>query len=373
MSNTLRIRQSLSHPAGFTLALDLNLPGAGVTALFGPSGSGKTTCLRAVAGLLTPRPSNRRADFATQFSRGLVVVNGEVWQDDEHGVFMPPHRRSMGYVFQETSLFAHLDVAQNLNFGQARVPAASRHVSLQRAVELLGIGSLLKRAPQTLSGGERQRVAIARALATSPKILLMDEPLAALDAARKAEVLPYLQQLHTELDIPILYVSHSPDEVARLADHLVLLEAGRVLASGPTADLMTRLDLPMAHGDAASAVIYASIVSHDPQYHLSHARFAGGEITIAQQQVALGQPVRIRVQARDVSLTMQRQSGTSIQNIVPVSVVELSPDSPGQVMVRLDANGSTLLARITARSVNQLKLAPGMALFAQVKGVAILG
>ena len=373
--STLKVRQSLRRE-DFELAIDVNLPGSGVTALYGPSGSGKTTCLRLIAGLVPAQArGGRRPTMASNNPSNpgnLVIINGEVWQDDSQGVFVAPHARSIGYVFQEASLFDHLTVAQNLHFGQSRVPMPQRRVSLERVVALLGIGHLHNRAPQSLSGGERQRVAIARALSTSPKILLMDEPLAALDAQRKAEVLPYLQKLHVELNIPVVYVSHSTDEVARLADHLVLIEAGRVLASGPTAELMTRLDLSMAHGDAAGAVIHATIVSHDPQYHLSHVRFAGGEMTIPQQNVALGQPVRIRVQARDVSLTLQRQSGTSIQNIVAASVSEMSPDGPGQVMVQLDASGSTLLARITNRSADLLKLQPGQQLFAQVKGVAIL-
>ena len=353
--------------AGFTLSVNLTLPGSGVTALFGPSGSGKTTLLRAIAGLMPGRTRGRPP------SDNRVIVNGEVWQDDRHGVFRPPHTRAMGYVFQEASLFDHLNVAQNLTYGQTRVPAAQRRVSLDQAVELLGIGHLLGRDTATLSGGERQRVAIARALATGPRLLLMDEPLAALDAQRKAEVLPYLARLHTELAIPIIYVSHALDEVARLADHLVLLQNGQVAASGLTADLMTRLDLSMAHGDAASAVLTATVISHDAQYHLSLARFAGGDMHIPQQALAPGQAVRIRVQARDVSLTLARQTDTSIQNILPVTVSAIAPDSPGQVMVRLDAGGQALLARITARSADALQLEVGMRLFAQVKGVAILG
>lgn len=365
----LQVRLSVPYPA-FELNIDLDLPGNQVTALFGPSGSGKTTCLRAVAGL--ERMRSQRDD---QGGRGntLIKVNGDVWQDDANGVFVPPHLRALGYVFQEASLFAHLSVAQNLKFGQSRVPQDQRRVSLDQAVELLGIGHLLTRKPQTLSGGERQRVAIARALATSPRLLLMDEPLAALDAKRKAEVLPYLETLHRELAIPILYVSHAVDEVARLADHLVLLEAGRAVASGPTATLMTRLDLSMAQGDAAGAVIHATVVGHDPDYHLTQARFAGGEFSIPQQALEIGHALRIRVQARDVSLTLEKQAGTSIQNIMPVTITALALEGSGQVMVRLDAAGTPLLARLTARSVDMLKLEAGKRVFAQIKGVAILG
>ena len=369
----ITVRLKINFPA-FALDVDLTLPGTGVTALFGPSGSGKTTCLRAIAGL------EHAVALRSAARRNLVIINGETWQDDSQGIFVATHQRALGYVFQEASLFAHLSVAKNIAFGQKRAaPAAgaqqkaSLTQATDQAVELLGIGHLLARQPHTLSGGERQRVAIARALATRPQLLLMDEPLAALDAKRKAEVLPYLEKLHRELHIPILYVSHAMDEVARLADHLVLLEEGKVAASGPTAEVMTRLDLPLAHGDAAGAVISAKVVSHDPGYHLTLVRFAGGDVTVPQQATGVGQTLRIRVQARDVSLTLHRQTGTSIQNILPVTVTALSIDSPGQVMVQLDAGGSALLARVTARSVDALALEVGKPVFAQVKGVAILG
>jgi molybdate transport system ATP-binding protein len=349
----------LAYP-GFSLDVDLNLASAGVTALVGPSGSGKTSCLRTIAGL------ERRAT-------GRVVVNGEVWQDDRQGLFMPVHQRALGYVFQDARLFAHLSVAQNLAFGQQRVPAAERRVSLEQAIALLGIAHLLTRRPDTLSGGERQRVAMARALASSPRLLLMDEPLAALDAQRKADILPYLENLQRELDIPVLYVSHAMDEVTRLADHLVLLDAGRVCASGPTQTLLTQLDLPLAHGDAAGAVVSACITSHDSDEHLTRVSFSGGTLLLPWQNRPVGQALKVRIQARDVSLTLTRQTGTSIQNILEATVSALSPDGPGQSMVALDVGGCTLLARVTQRSVRQLNLQPGQRLFAQIKGVAILG
>ncbi|MBT9507652.1 molybdenum ABC transporter ATP-binding protein [Rhodoferax sp.] len=363
-SSTKRIRArfQLNYP-GFELDVDLDLAGRGITALFGPSGSGKTSCLRTIAGL----------ERSMQGVMAYVAVNDEVWQDDAKGVFVPVHQRALGYVFQDANLFTHLSVAQNLAYGRTRIPPALRRVSLDQAVALLGIGHLMDRQPGTLSGGERQRVAIARALATSPRILLMDEPLAALDAPRKAEVLPYLAKLHHELDIPVLYVSHALDEVARLADHLVLLNEGHVTASGPTGELLTRLDLSIAHGDAAGAVLSATVWSHDAADHLTTARFAGGTITVPEQNAAIGSPLRIRVQARDVSLTLERQSGTSILNIIAATVTALSPDSPGQVMVALDACGCPLLARVTTRSAKALALTPGLTLYAQIKGVAILG
>ncbi len=355
------IKASFKRVLGdFALDVSLQLPGRGVTAIFGPSGSGKTTLLRSIAGLERP-------------PGGYLAINGDVWQDESAGIFKPVHSRSLGYVFQAANLFAHLSVQGNLDYGLRRVPLAERKVSLTQATELLGIGKLLHRQPATLSGGERQRVAIARALATSPQLLLMDEPLAALDVQRKAEVLPYLERLHTELHIPVLYVSHAPDEVARLADHLVLLDAGRVLASGPTRELMTRLDLPLAHGDAAAAVIDAVVTRVEADYHLSHAEFAGGQISLLNPHLQVGQRVRVRVQARDVSLTLERQQGTSVLNIFAATVSVISPDSPGQVMVALDAGGSTLLARITQKSLETLQLQPGSPVFAQVKGVAVLG
>jgi molybdate transport system ATP-binding protein len=344
----------------FSLTLDQALPGRGVTALFGPSGSGKTTILRVLAGL-------------EQSAVGRVAVGDEVWQDTQRGIFLPVHQRALGYVFQEASLFEHLSVADNLKFGYSRTPMAKRLKPWDHAVQWLGIAHLLARRPHTLSGGERQRVAIARTLATSPRLLLMDEPLAALDAQRKAEILPYLERLHRELDIPVLYVSHAIDEVARLADHLVLLAQGRVTASGPTNALLTQLDLPLAHGDTASAVLNATVLRHDAPDHLTLAQFAGGQLCVPMQAAAPGEHLRIRIQARDVSLTLTHQRGTSILNIVSATVVAIAPDSPGQCMVALDAGGCRLLARVTQRSARALALAPGLAVFAQVKGVAILG
>lgn len=346
--------------ADFLLDVTLALPGRGVTAVFGPSGCGKTSLLRSIAGL-------ERA------GTGRLIVNGEAWQDDAKGIFRPVHERPLGFVFQEESLFSHLNVRRNLDFGLRRVPLSERRVSLDQAIEMLGIEGLLQRQPGTLSGGERQRVAIARALATSPRLLLMDEPLASLDMHRKAEILPYLERLHAQLDIPVLYVSHAPDEVARLADHLVLLDAGRVSAVGPTAELMTRLDLPLAHGDGAAALIDAMVTQLEPAWHLSYADFSGGRISLLNQSAKVRQRVRVRIQARDVSLTLHKQEGTSVLNIFPAIVTGLSPDSPGQVMVRLDAGGSALLARITQKSAEALQLRPGLRVYAQVKGIAVLG
>jgi len=346
----------------FSMDLDLQLPGRGVTALYGESGSGKTTCLRCIAGLDRP-------------TLGFVEVNGEVWQDSERGVFVPPHQRALGYVFQEASLFDHLSVRDNLLFGLKRVAAAQRRVDINHATGLLGIGHLLDRPPHNLSGGERQRVGIARALLTSPRLLLMDEPLAALDTRRKNEILPYLQRLHDELDIPVLYVSHSQDEVARLADHIVLLEAGRALASGPIGETLARLDLPLAMGDDAGVVIQGKVVGYNPDYQLLTLALPDSQLNVrvTHTPLAVGQPLRFKVQARDVSLSLANDAQTSILNRLPVTVVsELASDNASHVLIRLEATGTPLLARITRYSRDQLKLHPGQVLWAQIKAVAVL-
>lgn len=362
MSGVQAIRARLRVDyADFRLDVDLALPGRGVTALFGHSGSGKTTLLRCVAGL-------------ERGASGQLEINGACWQDSARGLFVPPHRRAIGYVFQDANLFTHLSVRRNLQFGMKRVAAAERRVAWDQAVDLLGIGHLLERMPARLSGGERQRVGMARALLTSPRLLLMDEPLAALDLKRKHEILPYLERLHDELDIPVLYVSHSPDEVARLADHLVLLDQGRAIAQGELRETLARLDLPTAFSDDAGVVVEGEIAGHDPAYHLTRLVFPGGEVLVSQRPQAIGQRLRFRVHARDVSLALERAEGSSISNLLPARVEALAAaDTPAHVLVRLDAGGTPLLARITRRSADQLGVAPGKALWAQIKTVALLG
>ncbi len=355
----------------FTLDVSLALPAQGVTALWGASGCGKTTVLRALAGL--------------ERAAGRVAIGDEVWQDDATGRFLPVHCRSIGYVIQEAALFPHLSVQGNLDYGRRRVAArgGGGDLDLRATVELLGIGSLLGRRPDTLSGGERQRVAIARALATRPRLLLMDEPLAALDAARKAEILPYLERLHRELALPIVYVTHALDEVARLADTLVLMEAGSVRAAGPLAAMLARTDLPLARQDDAGVVIEAEVVEHDPVYGLSRIAFPGGALWLGETAGALGTRVRARVLARDVSVTRQRPGETSILNVLPVRLEALAVDrSTALLTLALCASASAdagrapdgvrLLARITRRSADALALQPGDALHAQIKGVALM-
>ncbi|MCK3827404.1 molybdenum ABC transporter ATP-binding protein [Pseudomonas sp. W2Aug9] len=355
------IRLNLKYSA-FALDVDLQLPGRGVTALYGQSGSGKTTCLRCIAGL-------ERAE------EGFVQINDEVWQDSRNGLFVPPHKRALGYVFQEASLFAHLSVRANLEFGLKRIPRAQRRVDMAQATELLGIGHLLERHPQHLSGGERQRIGIARALLTSPRLLLMDEPLAALDSKRKNEILPYLERLHDELDIPVLYVSHAQDEVARLADHIVLLSDGKALASGPIGETLARLDLPLALGDDAGVVIAGSVIAYDAHYQLLTLQLPDCllQIRVAHAPVAVGKPLRVKIQARDVSLNLQADEHSSILNRLPVTIIQdMGADNSAHVLVRLDAGGTPLLARITRFSRDQLQLHPGQVLWAQIKAVAVL-
>lgn len=342
----------------FILDVDLTLPERGVSALFGPSGSGKTTLLRCIAGL-------ERADQA------MLEVSGNCWENRQRGVFLPPHRRPIGYVFQEASLFPHLDVRGNLEYGMKRT--AQRRVAWSQAVELLGIEPLLDRRPETLSGGERQRVAIARALLTSPRLLLLDEPMAALDYQRRQEILPYLERLHDELSVPMIYVSHAMDEVARLADHLVLLDQGHVSASGPLAPTLARLDLPTARSEEGGVVIEATVGAHDDVYHLTRLDFPGGSIQVTGRQVALGHATRLRILARDVSIALTPQEDSSILNRLPARIVALADaDHPAQIMVALEARGTPLLARITRRSRDQLALVPGMNIWAQIKAVALL-
>jgi len=357
---TIHARLRRDYP-GFTLDLDLGLPGRGVTAIFGPSGSGKSTCLRLIAGL-------------EHAAGGFLSVNGEVWQDDSRDLFVPVHRRALGYVFQDAALFPHLSVAQNLAYGKKRRATVSPHAPDDRTlIDLLGIAHLLDRRPQTLSGGERQRVAIARALLAHPRLLLLDEPLASLDLARKREILPYLERLHDTLDIPVLYVSHSPDEVARLADHLVILDAGRTVASGPLASTLARLDLPASFADAAGTVIEGNVTDYDPAYRLLTLRFSGGQLRVVHDPVASGSRLRVQIKARDVSLVLRSPSDTSILNLLPVVVIGEAPaEEEGHVLMGLDAGGTALTARITRLSRDQLGLSSGLAVYAQIKAVSVL-
>ena len=341
----------------FRLDVELHLPATGITALFGHSGSGKTTLLRCIAGLERPRT-------------GSLSFKGQVWQDGS--LCLPTHYRPLGYVFQEASLFPHLSVLDNLRYGQKRARSAHR-VALDQAIALLGIGHLLERKPDLLSGGERQRVAIARALAVSPEILLMDEPLAALDLKRKQEILPYLERLHDELEIPVLYVSHSPDEVARLADNLVVMENGRIVAQGPLAETLVRLDLPIRLGEDVGAVLEATVGEVDHEWHLARVDFPGGSLWTRDLGIPAGKRVRVRVLARDVSLAIAEPAPSSIQNVLHGYIDAIADDDhPGLQLVRVKVGETCLLSRLTRRSTAALGFAPGKPVHVQVKSVALM-
>ncbi len=341
----------------FTLECTLRLPAAGVTAVLGPSGSGKTTLLRVVAGL--------------EYERDVFVsIGSTVWQEGRH--FVPPHRRSVGMVFQEPSLFDHLTVRGNIEYGLKRVRKERRQVAFEQVVELAGVADLLRRKPQTLSGGERQRVAIARALAVSPRLLLMDEPLAAVDEPRRQELVPMIAAVQKALRIPVIYVTHATSEAAQLADHLVLLNRGRVVASGSINEMIGRLDLPLAQDRDAAAVVEARVCGYDPRYHLTELEFSGGRIMLVRQRLPAGESVRLRIAARDVSIALERPNASSILNVFPASVEALDEQEPGQVMVRLRAGQAAILARISRKSADQLQLVPGSSVFVQVKSMALV-
>jgi len=363
--STLHLQIQMSRSA-FKLNLDLQLPSEGITAIFGPSGSGKTTLLRAVAGLETN-------------AQGRIQIGTHIWQDTSLGICLPTWQRPLGYVFQESSLLPHLSVVDNLNFGLKRalksagVALSDAQIALQASVELLGIGSLLQRMPQELSGGERQRVAIARAIAMQPQLLLMDEPLASLDAARRQEIFPWLAKLRDELKIPMLYVTHSAEEVTRLADRLVVLDQGQVKAQGPVGAVLTQVVNPVVMGEDAGALIAGHIGAVDAEWHLSRVDFEGGCIWMRDAGLPIGKAVRIRILARDVSLATAEPLNTSIQNQLQGLIQSITPDAhPSQVMVVLKCGTEEVLARVTRRAISELGLQVGMPVWAQVKSVALV-
>lgn len=356
--SALEARLRLTRGA-FVLDVSLSVPARGVTALFGPSGSGKTTVLRCLAGL------ERAPD-------GEVRLESTVWQDARAGTFVPPHRRAVGYVFQEADLFPHLSVRGNLRFAWKRAP--ERRVSWEDAVAWLGVGPLLERSPSGLSGGERQRVAIARTLLSGPRLLLLDEPLSALDEVGRREILPYLEALPERLSLPIVYVSHSLHEVSRLADRLVWLVDGRVQAVGATAEVISHIDFAHWRGDEAVVVVDAVVHSHDDAYALTLLESPWGPVWTRRQARAPGSRVRVQLRASDVSLSLTPEAETSIMNQFALRILELRDAEPGEVLVRLGREGeaSPLLARITRRSRDRLGLAVGMEVYARVKSVALL-
>lgn len=358
-SRFLLRRPAAREVEAFVLDVDVTLPGKGITAIFGHSGSGKSTFLRCIAGLERPEP-------------GYLRVLGNDWQNDR--LFLPTHRRPLGYVFQEASLFPHLSAQGNLDYARKR---AGRNAEVQftqeRVVELLGIGHRLAQMPHELSGGERQRVAIARALLIQPRLLLMDEPMASLDDSRKGEILPYLERLRDELDLPVLYVSHSVAEVTRLAHHLVVLEDGKVKTHGPLAEVLAGVHPPLLLGEEAGVVLEAEVVARDARWHLVLVSFAGGDLWVRDEGDAEGKSVRVRILARDISLSLHEQQDSSIANRLAGEVVDLVEDShPATCLVQLQIGASTFLARVTRRSADQLALAPGRQVWAQIKSVALV-
>ena len=351
------LRYALDY-GGFSLDVDIELPMRGVTGVFGVSGSGKTTLLRCIAGL------EAAAD-------GKLVVAGEVWQDDRKNVSRPSHQREIGYVFQEPRLFSHLDVRRNLDYGARRRRPGAASIGFDQIVGLLGLEHLLERRPDDLSGGEAQRVSIARALLRAPRFVLMDEPLAALDRRRKDEVLPFFDRLHAQLAIPIIYVSHSIDEICRLCDQLVVMQEGRVAANGELQSVLSQLDLPMLVGEEAGSVIETTVADYDAGDDLTRLRFSGGDFLVAGRAGDAGQVLRLRIRANDISLCREKPLQTTILNIVPAEIDELREVEGSMVLVRLRVGSDRLVARITRRSCREMQLERGDRLLAQIKSAAI--
>jgi molybdate transport system ATP-binding protein len=332
--------------------------GPGITALFGRSGSGKTSVVNAIAGLLRP-------------DRGRISLGGEALFDAAVAVDVPTPKRRIGYVFQEGRLFPHLSVAQNLRYAGLFSRGASA-VQFGHVVELLGLKDLLERRPGNLSGGEKQRVAIGRALLSGPRLLLLDEPLASLDAHRRNEVMQYIELLRDEIRIPVVYVSHSVEEVVRLADTVVLLAAGSVAATGAAEDIMGRPDLRAAAGTfEGGAVIDAKVVDQQMQYDIATLAFEGGTLSATGVDALIGEPVRVRIRARDVSIALERPQKISIQNVLQGRVVEVRPGALGVADVTIAVGGALLRSRVTRRAVEQLALAPGLEVYALVKAVSL--
>ena len=332
---------------------------ARVTALFGRSGAGKTSLVNMIAGLVRP-------------DRGRIEIDGQVLFDSAAGINLPIEKRRVGYVFQEGRLFPHLTVRRNLLYGRDLVPEGSRYVQLDQVVQLLGLGELLERRPGDLSGGEKQRAAIGRALLASPRVLLLDEPLASLDAHRKSEILQYIELMRDEVRVPMIYVSHAVEEVVRLADWVVLMSQGTVAATGEVEEVMGRPDLRPAAGTfEGGAVLDARVVRQDMQYDLATLAFDGGTLTVTNLDALIGEPVRVRIRARDVSIALERPEGISIQNVLPGTVTAISDARGGIVDVSLALGSVTLRSRITERAATQLALAPGLAVYAMIKAVSL--
>ncbi|MBT5050791.1 MAG: molybdenum ABC transporter ATP-binding protein [Rhodospirillaceae bacterium] len=357
------IRIDVTRQLGaFSLETRFESETAGITALFGRSGAGKTSIVNMLAGLLRP-------------DRGHIDIDGTVLFDSEKGIDLRPEKRRLGYVFQQSRLFPHYSVRRNLEYGKRRIPASERRVAVDDVVEVLGIAPLLERRPGALSGGERQRVALGRALLASPKLLLMDEPLASLDAARKQEILSFIERLRDHFAVPIIYVSHSMDEIIRLADTLVLVDGGQVAAVGPVEELTSRLDLrPLTGRYEAGSVIAATVAGHDPIFNLTEVRFAGGTFHLPRIDNPVGATVRVRIRARDVSLSLTRPEGVSELNIFKGRIMEIDQSAASsqdtQIDIRVDI-GVPLWVRVTRRALHDLALQEGSEVYTLVKSTSI--
>ncbi len=338
------------------LDVHLDAPDTGITAVIGPSGSGKTLFLRSVAGL--------------ERAGGHVVVLGKTWQDDASA--LPVHERPIGFVFQEANLLPHLTVQGNLDYAHRRRQMDRAGVSMAESIHLFGLGSLLDRLPDRLSGGESQRVAIARALLSNPDLLLLDEPVSALEPGSRLEILGRLTALRERLKCPVLYVTHSLDEVARIGDHVAVLDRGKITASGPLETMLTRLDLDLSHQADAEAVLQGEVLDYDDEAGLARISTGAGTLWVASDRLTPGLRVRLRLRARDISITLAKHEGTSILNILPATVVGIALSSGHRAVVCLEAGSSRLLAHVTRRSAQTLDLKPGSEVFVQMKGVAIL-
>ena len=352
----IRLRYKLQRES-FVLDIDTELPMRGITAVFGPSGAGKTTLLRCIAGL-------------EEAAMGHLVVAGDTWEDSSAGVSRSINERNIGYVFQEPRLFDHLNVLANIEYGQRR-RNHNNGPGIDQVIELLGLQQLLTRSPSELSGGEAQRVAIARALLCSPRFVLMDEPLASLDQARREEILPFLDRLHVESQVPIIYVSHNIDEVCRLCDHLVVIDAGRVVAEGELQDVLVSTTVAGLGGDQAGSVIQGRADSYDSKDDLTRLTFSGGSFWVPGKAGASGAALRIRIRANDVSLCRVKPEQSTILNIVPAVIDRMPFAESASVLVRLMLGSERIVARITQRSVRELDLKPGDEVFAQIKSVTV--
>lgn len=345
--------------ADFSLDVSHRTQLDGITALFGPSGCGKSTLLRIISGL------ERNA-------RGRIRLGNETWQDDARGIFVPPHRRGVGYVFQDARLFPHLTVAGNLRYAEKRSRSADGKISFPDVVEALDLTPLMNRHPSALSGGERQRVAIGRTLLTRPRLLLMDEPLAALDVRRKGEILPYIERLPNAFDVPVFYVTHAIEEVARLARRMLALAGGRKVAEGPIADVLERLDLqPVTGRFEAGVLLTARVTGHDRQFHLTHIDHHGTDIVMPMAELDIGDEVRLRIRARDVVLATQRPEGISVRNILPGTVTEVAEEADTAFAeILVDIGGANVRARVTRSAVAELSLTFGKQVFVLIKSIS---